>query len=46
MTSIVLIAIVELLTSVIEAIVNRIATELHELSANIKESSLPAVFLF
>jgi len=43
--SMVLIAIVELLNSAIEAVVDRIGTELHELSAKAKDIGSAAVFI-
>ncbi|MDR5609955.1 diacylglycerol kinase [Arsenophonus sp. ENCA] len=44
-SSMVLIAIVELLNSAIEAVVDRIGTELHELSAKAKDIGSAAVFI-
>ncbi|MFS1537383.1 MAG: diacylglycerol kinase [Candidatus Phlomobacter fragariae] len=44
-SSVVLIAIVELLNSAIEAVVDRIGTELHELSGKAKDMSSAAVFI-
>ncbi|WP_238337548.1 diacylglycerol kinase [Arsenophonus endosymbiont of Aphis craccivora] len=44
-SSMVLIAIVELLNSAIEAVVYRICTELHELSAKAKDIGSAAVFI-
>ncbi|RXK34271.1 diacylglycerol kinase [Arsenophonus endosymbiont of Bemisia tabaci Asia II 3] len=44
-SSMVLIAIVELLNSAIEAVVDRIGTELHELSAKAKDIGAAAVFI-
>ncbi|HGJ5880020.1 MAG TPA: diacylglycerol kinase [Arsenophonus nasoniae] len=44
-SSVVLIAIVELLNSAIEAVVDRIGTELHELSGKAKDIGSAAVFV-
>ncbi|HGJ5890181.1 MAG TPA: diacylglycerol kinase [Arsenophonus apicola] len=44
-SSVVLIAIVELLNSAIEAVVDRIGTELHELSGKAKDMGSAAVFI-
>lgn len=44
-SSMVLMAIVELLNSAIEAVVDRIGTELHELSAKAKDIGSAAVFI-